>query len=164
MKNQHLYKRGFTLIELLVVVLIIGVLASVALPQYQLAVAKARFQQAVILGTSIAQAERLYHTENGMYTTKWADLDISLPPGKSSTEKSVTYSWGSCSLNANDTVSCGINDAGLTFFGFYNEKTGHLCRAADGYPLARKICLQMGGVPITRGKNDKYEQFRLPMR
>ena len=68
--------RGFTLIELLVVVLIIGILASVALPQYTKAVAKSRYSQLITAGKSLKDAMEIYYMANGDYPQYWGDLDI----------------------------------------------------------------------------------------
>ena len=75
-------KKGFTLIELLVVVLIIGILASIALPQYQKAVEKARAAEAVMDMGVLTQAVDRWVLENGLSsaTGNLLDrLDIAMP-------------------------------------------------------------------------------------
>lgn len=70
---------GFTLIELLVVVLIIGILSAVALPQYQKAVEKTRFTEALVVGRAISDAQNRYRMENGFYAGDVEELDIDIP-------------------------------------------------------------------------------------
>lgn len=75
---KSLNKKGFTLIEMLVVVLIIGILAAVALPQYFKAVEKSRATEALSIMGSLAAAmerARLVSSSN-TYPESLNSLDI----------------------------------------------------------------------------------------
>ena len=70
---------GFTLIELLVVVLIIGILAAIALPQYEKSVEKSRAAEAINLFGSLRKAEEMFFLNNQKYTRNLESLDLSMP-------------------------------------------------------------------------------------
>lgn len=79
MKNKHA-QWGFTLIEILIVVLIIGVLAAIALPQYQKAVKKAKYTKMMTWVKKVGDAQTLYYLEHNTYTTSLQDLGFSIDP------------------------------------------------------------------------------------
>lgn len=90
-------KKGFTLIELLVVVLIIGILAAMAMPQYFKAVERSRMTEADTLLGSIAQAQRRKFLQTNRFVTNYKALDVS--PKDSS--GSVYYTKGNPTTGAN---------------------------------------------------------------
>ena len=78
MKNANMSRLGgFTLIELLVVVLIIGILAAMALPQYFKAVERTRMAEAVTLMDSVAKAQRRKWMQTNRYADDFRGLDVS---------------------------------------------------------------------------------------
>lgn len=78
-KRYKLFNKGFTLIELLVAILIIGILAAIALPQYQKSVERSKAAQALTMLKEVRNAINIYVLANGKYPNSFNDLDISLP-------------------------------------------------------------------------------------
>ena len=99
---------GFTLIELLVVVLIIGILAAVAVPQYQKAVRKARAAEYAAWVRRIVEAEQEFFMANGRYTGNIEELNID-----------YKHKWPTVTINANSTKSSALGELYMWTYSSY---------------------------------------------
>ena len=142
MKEIKNSKQGFTLLELLVVVLIIGILAAIALPQYQLAVAKAKFATLKSNARAIKGALDRYYMANNTYTTNLQNLDIEINDN--------------CVILANQWIYCRkiISGSHMAFLiGYMNIDNRMACMIESNVsnPIANKLCQQETG---KENKND----------
>ena len=151
---------AFTLIELLVVVLIIGILAAVALPQYQKAVLKSRYTQLMAFGNAIEKAAEAYHLANGVYPASFDELAVDFPGEKredySGKMTVMSYEGKTCQLAAGmhdrpDSIKCSFStaDGRLSYLSVYS---GRACMASYEWTLGNKICQNMTGKTTHTGR------------
>ncbi len=169
MKN----KKGFTLLELLVVVLIIGILASIALPQYNKAVMKANLHKGMPMVESLYQAEQLYFLEHGEFATDIDDLALEVPHDAASCEKwedeglsglncpwgSVEIAWGN-QARVNFLYPISDSTAQIAYTHLLEDwplsvvtggkfKQGfRYCFAKTANQTAKEVCQSIGGVSV----------------
>lgn len=151
---------GFTLIELLVVVLIIGILAAVALPQYQVAVAKSRLSALIPIVDGYKKSLELYYLSNGEYPAdSGEDLGWVIEAPANCSGASTSYG-----IRCPNGVIFDVLDYGTPniFGGNTNTKNGYLrwaensahpnetrCLALATDKVANQVCKSMGGQEIT---------------
>ena len=124
-------KKGFTLIELLVVVLIIGILSSVALPQYQKTVLKSRAAEAWTNLSALTTAGKIYCLENPSYQGGLTNDDLSV-----SVENSKYFDYYravSCtrSYGASQTMMSAWYKGGKNILLAINELGYRVCKGDD---------------------------------
>lgn len=92
-------KKGFTLVEVLVVVLIIGILTSVALPNYKRSIEKTRATEAMNTIKSANDAVYAYAAERNKCPDNWRKILVSIP-GEQTSEYEIVGKYFEYYLNA----------------------------------------------------------------
>ncbi len=137
-------RKGFTLIELLVVVIILGILASMAMPYYFKTIETSKANDSIAIGHLIGNANRMWKLDRVNYTAG---------------QITGVCNSGNCPLNKNDTAACSLVRCNYVAKQDWDQSGGanylyYSCRGGAGGP-----CCGSGAVSCVKRKPSAADPY-----
>ncbi len=126
-------KTGFTYTELIITIIILGVIASIALPRYLNSIEKTKSAEGIQLLSTLREAQETYKFEHGSYATSLSSLEIDFTKPATNFEVPIVPNPAPASLPA---VIASVRR---------NTGTYRLCVDTDGnLNCSGSICPKLG--------------------
>ena len=142
MKNH-----AFTLVEVLIVILIIGVLAAIAYPQYSRAILRSRFTQMKTAIKAIYDAQERYYLSNGTYAERFDELDLELGTFNLNKPKEIYLGKTWCELEPSQArFTCRFGYSKLIVQNWHRIPGGHsqqCCVYRDDNFKGEELCQEL---------------------
>jgi type IV pilus assembly protein PilA len=123
------HQAGFTLIELLIVVVIIGILASIAIPRFAATKEKAYVASMKSDLRNLVTVEEAYLAEHRTYTTSVTNVGLQQSARVAVTIQAATNSgWAATAVHNGTTITCAV---------FYGNTTPVAPATAEGSPACQ---------------------------
>jgi prepilin-type N-terminal cleavage/methylation domain-containing protein len=153
-RQRSIFARGFTLVELMIVVAIIGILASIAVPNFNQAILRARRSEAKLNINGIVTAEEAYHASFDMFqhadnnpgtsltkqardwdTTVYGWYELGYAPAGQVRCNYIVEQFGSSPIWYRASATCDVDDDNQTAYIRFYSHDGTTPGWVDLYPF-----------------------------
>lgn len=155
-------KNGFTLLEMLVVSLIIGILASIAFPQYQLAVERSRAAEGITILRSLRDAQFNYFLTHGKYSSNINDLDLSFQGEDaeySGVARKESPNFSYAVKNTESELAVAARKPLIKDYVLKVQQRQVICRVYSEF--GRKVCQSFGGDRVVDMGGSGFEAYEV---
>jgi len=134
-------RKGFTLAEAITVVTIMGVLAALAIPRFNIVMQKMKNQEAIQILSTLYEPQVSYFKDFGSYASDIDDLAIEM--------NKTPDNFGVPILYSSTTIQCEINPARTALASMESDDTTYTLYLLDDasigcVPCASNLCVKMG--------------------